>query len=61
MHSSAAAEKSDEGMALKIRTRAEDIPDVFFRKTSGLMCHSRLFGGVTACSGGLDNAFICGQ
>ena len=27
MHSSAAAEKGDEGMALKIRTRAEDIPD----------------------------------
>ena len=26
MRSSAAAEKSDEGMALKIRTRAEDIP-----------------------------------
>ena len=27
MHSSAAAEKGDEGMALKIRTRAEDMPD----------------------------------
>ncbi len=27
MHSSAAAEKGDEGMALKIRTKAEDIPD----------------------------------
>jgi len=27
MHSSTAAEKGDEGMALKIRTRAEDIPD----------------------------------
>jgi hypothetical protein len=27
MRSSAAAKKGDEGMALKIRTRAEDIPD----------------------------------
>jgi hypothetical protein len=27
MRSSAAAEKSEEGMALKILTRAEDIPD----------------------------------
>jgi hypothetical protein len=27
MHSSAAAEKGEEGMALKIRTRAEDMPD----------------------------------
>jgi len=27
MHSSAAAEKGDEGMALKIRTKAEGIPD----------------------------------
>jgi hypothetical protein len=27
MRSSAAAEKGDEGMALKIRTRAEDVPD----------------------------------
>jgi hypothetical protein len=27
MRSSAAAEKGDEGMALKIRTRAEDMPD----------------------------------
>lgn len=26
--SSAAAEKSDEGMAFKIRTKAEDMPDV---------------------------------
>jgi len=29
LHSSTAAEKDDERMALKIRTRAEDIPDVF--------------------------------
>jgi hypothetical protein len=27
MHSSAAAEKNGEGMALKIRTGAEDMPD----------------------------------
>jgi hypothetical protein len=27
MRSYAAAEKGDEGMALKIRTRAEDMPD----------------------------------
>jgi hypothetical protein len=27
VRSSGAAEKGDEGMALKIRTRAEDIPD----------------------------------
>jgi len=30
MRSYAAAEKGDEGMALKILTRAEDMPDVFF-------------------------------
>jgi hypothetical protein len=30
MHSSAAAEKGDEGMALKNRSRAEDMLDGFF-------------------------------
>lgn len=34
---------------------------VDFLKMSGWMCHSRLFGGVTACSGGLGSALSCGQ
>ena len=37
--SSAAAEKGDKGMALKIRTRAEDMPDG--NETSGVSCPGR--------------------